>query len=108
MDIKNKDMEYEYMGRYCFDIDGTICSKEKPENYSKAIPNKLMIQKINELFDEGHIIYLYTSRHMDKERTTKEWMKKFNVKYHHIFFGKPVAQIYIDDLAVKPEEFLEK
>ena len=96
------------MGRYCFDIDGTICSKEKPENYSKATPNQSMIQKINELYDKGNIIYLFTSRHMDKERTTKKWMKRYNVRYHHIFFGKPVAEIYVDDLSVKPEEFLEQ
>ena len=96
------------MSVYCFDIDGTICSKEAPENYSKATPHKLMIQKINKLYDEGHTIYLFTSRHMQKEPLTKEWMQRYKVKYHHIFFGKPVAELYVDDLAMKPEEFLEK
>ena len=93
---------------YCFDIDGTICSIEKSENYSKAIPHKEIIQKINELYDQGHTIYFYTGRHMQKERLTKEWMSKYKIKYHHIFFGKPVAEIYIDDLAITPEEFLHE
>jgi uncharacterized HAD superfamily protein len=96
------------MGVYCFDIDGTICSKEKPENYSNAIPHKDMIQKINELYDKGHIIYFFTARHMERERLTKEWLHRYHVKYHHIFFGKPVAEIYVDDLAIKPEEFLQR
>lgn len=95
------------MGRYCFDIDGTICSKEKPENYANAQPYPKMINAINTLYDKGHLVYLFTSRHMDKERTTKEWMKRYGVKYHHIFFGKPVAEIYVDDLAISPEKFLE-
>ena len=96
------------MERYCFDIDGTICSQEEPDNYSKATPNKLIIKKINELYDKGNIIYLFTSRHMDKERITKEWMGKYNVKYHHIFFGKPVAKIYVDDRSITPNEFLKQ
>ena len=28
------------------------------------------------------------------------------IKYHHIFYGKPVGDIYIDDLSVTPEEIL--
>jgi uncharacterized HAD superfamily protein len=95
------------MKRYCFDIDGTICSIEKPENYDKAEPNMKMIETINKLYDEGNLIYMYTARHMDKERTTKEWMQRYGVKYHHIFFGKPVAEIYIDDLTIRPDEFLK-
>jgi CMP-N,N'-diacetyllegionaminic acid synthase len=93
---------------YCFDIDGTICSIEKPENYSNAAPNDAIIKKINQLFNDGNTVYLFTGRHMNKERVTKEWMERHNVKYHHVFFGKPVADIYIDDLAVKPEEFLQQ
>jgi len=93
---------------YCFDIDGTICSQEKPENYSKAKPNWDIIKKINELYDRNHRIYLFTGRHMQKEEVTKKWLTKHRVKYHHLFFGKPVADVYIDDKSITPENFLKK
>ncbi len=93
---------------YCFDIDGTICSQEKPENYAKASPNKAIIKKINELYDTNNKIYLYTGRHMQKEAITKEWLEKYGVKYHHIFFNKPVADVYIDDKGISPDEFLKQ
>jgi|YNPNPStandDraft_1061719.scaffolds.fasta_scaffold02511_12 uncharacterized HAD superfamily protein len=93
---------------YVFDIDGTICSQESPENYQNAKPIWPMIKRINQLYNAGHIIYFYTSRHMLKERLTKEWLKKHKVKYHHIFFGKPAGDLYIDDRSMKPDEFLNK
>jgi len=96
------------MKTYCFDIDGTICSQEKPENYSKAVPNKDMIKKINELYDQKNKIYLHTGRHMQNEEITKKWLKKYKVKYHHIFFNKPVGDLYIDDRGITPEDFLKK
>jgi len=91
---------------YCFDIDGTICSQEEPENYGKATPNIKIINKINELYDKKNRIYLFTGRHMQREEITTQWLEKNGVKYHHIFFGKPVADVYIDDRAMTPEQFL--
>ena len=93
---------------YCFDLDGTICTQEKPENYPKAIPNMSMIQKINKLYDEGNVIYIYTARHMHNERLTKKWFKKHNIKYHHIFFGKPAADLFVDDRSMTPDVFLKQ
>lgn len=90
------------------DIDGTICSIEKPENYHNAKPKKDIIDKINQYYKEGHIIYFETSRHVLKENITKEWMKRYGVKYNHIFFGKPVAHIYVDDRGASPEDFVKK
>ena len=92
---------------YCFDIDGTICSIEKPENYGSAKPNCDIIKKINELYNQKNKIYLFTGRHMQREEVTTKWLKEHEVKYHQIFFNKPVADIYIDDLAVTPEDFLK-
>lgn len=82
---------------YCIDIDGILCHITAPHNYSKATPIWKNIAKVNKLYDEGNIIYFYTGRHMLREPVTKAWLAKYGVKYHHIFFGKPVADIYIDD-----------
>ncbi len=45
------------MKKYCFDIDGTICTTDC--HYDDARPYKNVIKKINSLYDEGnHIIFL--------------------------------------------------
>jgi uncharacterized HAD superfamily protein len=90
------------------DIDGTICSSEYPENYHKAKPIWSVIKRLNDYYAEGHIIYYLTARHMIREAVTKEWFKKHGVKYNHIFFGKPVGDLYIDDRGASIQDFLEK
>jgi trehalose-6-phosphatase len=90
------------------DIDGTLCEIQEDFNYSIAKPNRDMIDFINNLYDKGATIYLYTGRHMKQHRVTETWLKKYSVKYHHIFYGKPVGDLYIDDLSVTPEEILKR
>ena len=46
--------------RYCFDIDGTICSTNC--HYEEAKPYDDVIKKINSLYNSGNIIILFTSR----------------------------------------------
>ena len=46
--------------KICFDIDGVVClTKEKDYKYSKPI--KKNIKKINQLYDAGYKIILYTA-----------------------------------------------
>lgn len=96
---------------FCFDIDGTICTKTYG-NYNKAEPFPDMIKAINCLYDQGHCIILYTARGgttgIDWSAVTESQMKKWNVKYHKLIHGKPAADYYIDDKAIRPDEFLEK
>ena len=46
--------------RYCFDIDGTICSTNC--EYKDSVPYQEVIDWINKKYDEGHSITLFTSR----------------------------------------------
>ena len=46
---------------YVFDIDGTICTKTDGD-YSQAEPLHERIQKVNELYDQGHEIIFLTAR----------------------------------------------
>lgn len=84
---------------YCFDIDGTICSQEKV--YSDAKPFKDRIRQINKLYDEGNQIVFLTARGyltgIDWKEVTSNQLKDWGVKYHNLVFGKPNADIYIDD-----------
>jgi len=90
--------------RIVVDIDGTLCGMMPPDRYSEAQPIPEAIEQVNCWYDEGHIIILYTARHIDKMPVTYEWLKRHGVKFHHICFGKPVGEIYIDDRSVNPSE----
>ena len=79
----------------CFDIDNVIC-KTKGNNYKKSIPKKNVIRKINELYDKGHYIKLFTARYMGRSNDkisiakkrgyafTKKQLKKWNINYHKL------------------------
>jgi capsule biosynthesis phosphatase len=100
--------------RFCIDIDGVVCTiKTKEETYADVMPIEGAIENINKLYEEGHYIILYTARHMKTCEgnvgkiinrvggITIEWLKRYGVKYHELYFGKPWAHIYIDDNAFR-------
>lgn len=95
---------------YCFDVDGTICSQTENQEYEKAIPNYNMIDEIKRLKNEGHTIKFYTARGMGSGKSFKELtlqqLKKWGIEYDSITFGKPSADIYVDDKALQPEDFI--
>jgi len=95
----------------CFDIDNTICKTEK-NYYKKSRPIKIIIKTINDLYAKGYIIKLYTARGMGSSNDNKKvaekknkkitiaQLKKWKLNYHKIFFGKPSADLYIDDKSI--------
>ena len=96
---------------YCFDVDGTICTLTNGK-YRRAKPIQTMIDRINQLFDLGHYIKIYTARGMTKSdpkkwyMLTHEQLQKWGVKYHSLIMGKPSADFYVDDKAVPAEKFV--
>lgn len=101
--------------KYCIDIDGTICitrkyHKDMQKNYKNSIPKKEVIKKINELYYEGHIIILYSSRHWIDFELTQNWLKENDIKYHTLILGKPVAHYYVDEKEklLNVKEFLDE
>ena len=61
---------------------------------------------INNLYDDGHKIIYFTARGyvtgIDWEEVTRKQFKKWGVRYHELKFGKPNADIYIDDKSKDP------
>ena len=90
---------------YCFDIDGTICSKDVEYEDAKAYPS--VVAKINSLYDEGHTIILYTARGsktgLDWTELTNQQVKKWGVKCHEVKLGKPFYDLIIDDRAINAD-----
>ncbi|MBQ8176286.1 MAG: acylneuraminate cytidylyltransferase [Oscillospiraceae bacterium] len=83
------------------DIDGVIAGKTEGNDYSTAFPITPNIEIINGLHRMGHKIVLFTARGyvtgIDWKETTERQMREWNVEYDELKFGKPNADIYIDD-----------
>ena len=105
------------------DVDGTLCPvKTNSEAYCDLEPYENIVQKLREYHAEGAKIVLYTSRNVNTYKgniglinanTAKillAWLDRWEVPYDEIIYGKPWAGrrgVYIDDRAVRPDEFLK-
>jgi len=101
---------------YVFDIDGTICINSNSD-YENSVPLQDRINKINQLYSEGNTIIFQTARGMGRSKNspafayakffelTQEQLKKWGVKYHSLFLGKPAGDIYVDDKGINDEDF---
>ena len=100
---------------YCFDMDGTICTLTTNHEFHNAKPIPEMVKKIKRLYDQGHIIKIFTARghieaggiirHPEYHYLTKRQLEEWGIPYHELH-AKPIAHLYIDDLAMTPEEFI--
>lgn len=93
---------------YCFDLDGTLCSLTGGA-YDKAVPFLRRIDFVNELFEAGNVIKIFTARGASSGKNwadfTKRQLDSWGVKRHQLLFGKPHADIFVDDKAVNSETF---
>ena len=92
----------------CFDIDNTIC-RTVGSNYKNSKPIIKNIKYINHLYNKGFIIKIITARYMGRnndnkiraekmaKRLTLEQLRKWKVKFHKLYFGKPSYDLYVDD-----------
>ena len=110
----NEFFEYRDNMRIVFDLDGVICELKKPsQSYADVIPKNDVIEKMREMKEEGHYLIIHTGRHMRTcngnvsiviekiGKITEDWLQKWNVPYDELIFGKPYADIYIDDLGIE-------
>lgn len=95
------------------DIDDTICFYDKidtsSKDYSKAIPYKDRINKINKLFDDGNKIVYWTARGSVTQKLwfniTYEQLKKWGCKFHELRMGKPAYDLFIDDKNINSDTY---
>ena len=109
MKIYNKKKKFKKI--ICFDIDNVICNTIG-KNYKNATPNKKSIKKVNELFERGYMIKLFTGRYMGRNnesnvgarkqgyKMTVNQLKRWKIKYHKLLFGKPSFDLFIDDKSI--------
>jgi capsule biosynthesis phosphatase len=100
--------------RICIDLDGVICEiRKENQRYEDLKPIPGAVEKIKKLRENGHYIIIYTSRRMkthggnigkvlcDIGLITLEWLRRYGIEYDEIYFGKPWADVYIDDNALR-------
>ena len=96
------------MKKYCFDIDGTICTNTEG-SYELALPYLDRIEFINSLVSKGHVVYFQTARGsetgIDWSELTHRQLTSWGIHDPKIYFNKPTADIYVDDKGINSEEF---
>jgi len=96
---------------YAFDIDNTLVHTVG-NDYQNSTPIQHRINRVNDLFDEGNTIYLFTARGMasgkDHYELTAKQMQDFGVKHHRIIMGKPDVDLFVDDKAISVHEWDRK
>lgn len=98
------------MSRICIDLDGVIAGFKTPgETYADVAPIPGAVEKLKSLRAAGHYIIIQTARHMKTcegnvglvaarvSRITLDWLDRNEIPFDEIYFGKPWAEIYIDD-----------
>ena len=97
--------------KYCFDIDGTICTNTNGD-YESATPIENRINLINDLYEKENEIILFTARgrttNIDWKELTEQQLQTWGVKYHKLLFGKPEADIFVDDKAISDILFFKE
>jgi capsule biosynthesis phosphatase len=117
----NKYKEFAKPLRVCFDLDNTLVTHPTIQgDYTSVLPIQRNIDYLRLLHRLGHTIIIYTARRFrthkgnvgaivaDIGKVTFDTLDKFGIPYDEIFFGKPYAQYYIDDLAVNANSSLDK
>ena len=95
---------------FCIDIDNTIC-KTNGRDYKNSKPKKQIIDIINKLHENGHLIKIYSARYMGRNndnirlankqgyKKTYNQLLRWGLKFHKLSISKPASDIYIDDKA---------
>jgi capsule biosynthesis phosphatase len=104
--------------RLCIDLDGVVCELRKEgQAYADLQPVPGAAEKLGALRQAGHYVILLTARHMKtcsgnvgmviarQGKVTLDWLDRHAIEYDEIHFGKPHADIYIDDNALRFESW---
>ena len=111
--MQTKDIEYFKKYRICFDFDNTLVSYPVvTADYTSVKPIEENIEFVRFLKRLGCTIIIYTARRMkthsgnvgkiiqDVGKITIDTLDEFEIPYDELYFGKPYAHAYIDDLVI--------
>jgi capsule biosynthesis phosphatase len=99
-----------------FDVDDTILTTEN-RDYANSKPKEEVVKGLRALKEAGWYIILQTARGMGRSngdiesvrvqvtREIEEFCSKYDVPFDELLLGKPWAAWYVDDKALRPDEF---
>jgi len=95
--------------RICFDLDETLCYGD---GYFGLKPFPRAAELLKRIRAEGHTVIIYTARGMGScngnvglatakmAHLTFEQLEEWGFEYDEIYFGKPAADLYVDDKSI--------
>ena len=96
---------------YCFDLDNTLLKTEGTD-YKNSKPIQEAIDKVNELYNQGNTIKIFTARGsrsgIDWREFTKIQLHYYGIRYHEVILGKPHADRFIDDKAINVKDWMNE
>ena len=117
----NNNNDINKKKRFCFDLDKTLVTNLFiDEYYSSVEPINKNIEYLKFLKQLGHHIIIYTSRGMKEQngnmglimkdicKITLDTLENLEIPYDEIYFGKPHADFYIDNITINANEDLDK
>ena len=105
--------------RIVIDIDGVLCD-EGHKDVSQRVPYTNRIAFLNDMYNRGHEIVIFTSRGMkscnnnqveaDKKyrSLSEKQFADWGLQYHELYFGKPNADLYIDNKNILMQDFFNQ
>jgi len=111
-------MSLDYTTTLVVDFDDTIAITHN-RDWVNATPNEALVNKLNQLYDDGWSIHIVTARGQlscagdceaaDRKYRSQieEWLAQHDVKYSSLSFQKKLAAYYIDDKGITPEQFVD-
>ena len=83
------------------DLDGVLCTEERTFERPLAEPIAGAREALHRLRAAGHTVVVYTARSWSEYRVAKKWLDDHGFEYDGLHMGKPVADVWIDDRAIR-------
>jgi len=95
----------------CVDFDSTLTTGEGEPWWVDPFdeqPRSEMIELVNDCYNRGHVILIWTARREEVRAETAYWLDEWNVRYHALVMEKTSPALFIDDKALHRDEALDR
>jgi len=87
------------------DYDGVLTTGEYTNDPN---PEQAMIDRVKELYMQGHLIIIWTARLWDFAPFLASWLTKHSVPFHGLRMDKGGSDFYLDDKMISFDKFYNK
>lgn len=93
----------------CIDFDKTLTDPDQDEwqPADEQQPWEEMIEAVRDAYVSGNKVVIWTARQWSEAPQVEGWLTAHEVPHHGLMCGKGGADKYVDDKAIRPEEFTE-